>query len=213
MHEVIYKKRNEQVIVALMGGSVARQLTELGGAALVSELERVPRFKGKKVVLVGLNLGGFKQPQQLMTLSYLLTLGAEFDVVINVDGFNEVALHEAENGPKGVFPIFPRWWNRRVNDAGDTTIRIYAGELAYLRRQLRETSEGSKLLGHLQIVKAWRAFRIRRLYRDINRVVDEILSSSSGRAVKYLASGPQWEFSEEELYDHLVSIWSRSSLQ
>jgi hypothetical protein len=213
LHQVIYKRSPDQVIVGLTGGSVARQLTEEAAPALVEALANGPRFRGKKIVLVGLNMGGFKQPQQLMALNYLLTLGAEFDVLINLDGFNEVALHEAENGPKGVFPIFPRWWNRRVNDAGDTTIRLYAGELAYLRRQVRDVSSEDDWLGHFNIVKAWRAFRVRRLQKDINRVVGEILSSSSGRAVKYLASGPQWQFTEDELYDHLVSIWSRSSLQ
>jgi hypothetical protein len=37
-------------------------------------------------------LGGYKQPQQLLILNYILSLGQEFDFVINIDGFNEVAL-------------------------------------------------------------------------------------------------------------------------
>jgi hypothetical protein len=36
--------------------------------------------------------GGYKQPQQLQTLSYFMALGQEFDAVVNLDGFNEMAL-------------------------------------------------------------------------------------------------------------------------
>jgi len=43
-----------------------------------------------------------------MRLNYLLALGARFDLFINLDGFNEVALPPAENIPKGVFLFFPR---------------------------------------------------------------------------------------------------------
>ena len=33
---------------------------------------------------------GYKQPQQLMAYNYLLSLGAEFDAVINIDGYNVI---------------------------------------------------------------------------------------------------------------------------
>ena len=35
---------------------------------------------------------GYKQPQQLLILSYFLSIGQSFDVVVNIDGFNEVAM-------------------------------------------------------------------------------------------------------------------------
>jgi hypothetical protein len=43
---------------------------------------------------------GYKQPQQLLILSYFLSIGQAFDVVVNVDGFNEVAL-SALNDARG----------------------------------------------------------------------------------------------------------------
>jgi len=33
---------------------------------------------------------GFKQPQQLQVLTYFLSVGQEFDMVVNIDGFNDV---------------------------------------------------------------------------------------------------------------------------
>jgi hypothetical protein len=35
---------------------------------------------------------GYKQPQQLLILSYFLSIGQAFDAVVNIDGFNEVAI-------------------------------------------------------------------------------------------------------------------------
>ncbi|GAG53415.1 unnamed protein product, partial [marine sediment metagenome] len=36
--------------------------------------------------------GGFKQPQQAIVLAYFLLVGQRFDLVIDLDGFNDVAL-------------------------------------------------------------------------------------------------------------------------
>ena len=35
---------------------------------------------------------GYKQPQQLLVPTYFLSIGQVFDLVVNIDGFNEVAL-------------------------------------------------------------------------------------------------------------------------
>src|SRR4030095_13628597 len=40
---------------------------------------------------------GYKQPQQLLVLSYFLSIGQTFDLVLNIDGFNEVALGSLNN--------------------------------------------------------------------------------------------------------------------
>jgi hypothetical protein len=54
---------------------------------------------------------GWKQPQQPLALSYFLSLGAKYDVVMNLDGFNELALPFLNNLRAGVYPFFPRLWN------------------------------------------------------------------------------------------------------
>ncbi len=211
----LYKRSPERVIIALTGGSVARQLWTQGGKTLRQELASSERFKGKEIVFVGLCLGGYKQPQQLMILNYLLSLGGEFDVIINLDGFNEVALHEPENGAHGIFPIFPRWWHSRINDVANAEDRANAGELAYLQRQLREIQHSpfTRVMSYLQVGKLWRAFRIKRLHREISLVVERTAKPDAGVARRLAATGPRWKFTEDELYDHLVGIWSRGSLQ
>jgi hypothetical protein len=95
-------------------------------------LERLDRFRGKEIVILSLATGGYKQPQQLMALTYLLALGAHFDLVINVDGFNEVALPAAENVPQGYSPYYPRGWQLQVGPL-DMEQRKLVGRISYQR--------------------------------------------------------------------------------
>src|SRR5713226_1419374 len=105
--------RADQLVIAV-GGSFALQFAEEGLPHLLARLRETPAFRGK--TLVGLNaaVGGHKQPQQLMTVAYLLALGEQIDVLINLDGFNEIALHPTENAPARVSPDYPRRWHQRV---------------------------------------------------------------------------------------------------
>jgi len=49
-----------------------------------------------------------------MTLNFYLAMDAYFDIIINVDGFNEIAWPPVDNIPHGATPYFPRIWNRRI---------------------------------------------------------------------------------------------------
>src|SRR5262249_42955698 len=79
---------DNQLVVGVFGGSFAAGMC----AYAAKELHEVLSRPGKDAHIVCLAAGGYKQPQQLLTLAYLLAQGARFDVVLNVDGFNEVAL-------------------------------------------------------------------------------------------------------------------------
>lgn len=107
--ELFYEASPERVVVGVFGGSVAR-IAAVGGAGLELVLNRVHRFAGKEIIVLSFADGGFKQPQQLMILNYLLAMDAHFDVVINLDGFNEVALG-AENQSRGISLHYPRGWD------------------------------------------------------------------------------------------------------
>jgi hypothetical protein len=48
----------------------------------------------------------YKQPQQLTRLIWLFVQGYRPDLVVNIDGFNEVAL-AAENAQQGINPLYP----------------------------------------------------------------------------------------------------------
>ena len=69
-------------------------------------LEADPRFDGRTIAVVGQGRSGFKQPQQVALVNWMLGLGHPIDAVINIDGFNEVAFGMA-NARDATHPLFP----------------------------------------------------------------------------------------------------------
>lgn len=88
-----YIRKNErEFLVGIFGGSVARAFCDRGAPRLVARLQRNEALAGREIVPLCFSHEGYKQPQQLIVLAYFLSLGQQFDLVINIDGFNEVAL-------------------------------------------------------------------------------------------------------------------------
>lgn len=134
----------ERWVIGIFGGSFAEQTHRHAGSTLEAALEANPRFAGRDVVVLGFAAGGYKQPQQLMAASYLLSLGIHLDMVINLDGFNEINLPVTENLQQGVFPFFPRGWKLRVEGLSPR-LRQLMGEVAWLgqlRRRCAALAQG-----------------------------------------------------------------------
>src|SRR5690606_10565907 len=88
-----YRRANDrQLLIGIFGGSVARFFCDQGIPRLTQVLERDPRYAGREIVPLCFAHEGYKQPQQLLVLAYFLSIGQELDLVLNIDGFNEVAL-------------------------------------------------------------------------------------------------------------------------
>lgn len=135
--EPVNKRSDNRVIIALTGGSVALQSFLFSSDTLISELKRSPVFAGKEIMLISIAGGGFKQPQPLMALNYFLVLGAEFDVLINLDGFNEVALPPSENIPVKVHSTYPRFWNLYFRQALDRENSLQIAKMEEIREEQR----------------------------------------------------------------------------
>ncbi len=86
------KKRDNEFIIGVFGGSVGVWFCQLGMDRLVADLKQQDAFKGREVTPLCFSHEGYKQPQQVLVLAYFLSIGQEFDLVLNIDGFNEVAL-------------------------------------------------------------------------------------------------------------------------
>ncbi|MCU0540710.1 MAG: hypothetical protein MUE44_00810 [Oscillatoriaceae cyanobacterium Prado104] len=100
LYEYPFVKTNKnQFIIGVFGGSVANNFAvdEYVTQRLSKKLKSYPEFANKEIVVLNFGNGGYKQPQQLLILNYFLALGQEFDLVINLDGFNEVALSNLNN--------------------------------------------------------------------------------------------------------------------
>ena len=205
----------DEVEIGLFGGSVATLMCVNGHDALLAELARFPDFKNKKLALRCFALGGYKQPQQLIALSYLLALGRKLDIVINLDGFNEVALPFGEDWPISVFPFYPRGWSTLVEGIPDVKRLRLVGSIVDLedrRVQLARAFSGVP----------WRYSAIcNLLWEALDRGVEARLAETqltllrTGSAARgYLGHGPKREYrSEEEFSQDLAAVWKRSSLE
>jgi hypothetical protein len=211
----ILTRSPERVIIGVFGGSVAQNFASQGAAALASGLAESPRFRGREIAIVPVGLGGWKQPQLLFAFEYLLTLGAEFDFVIEIDGFNEVALHAAENGRKHVFPAYPRNWFVRMTRWTDGQTRNLADTIqdAETARDDLAASAASGPFAWSPAANLFWRVRDAGLKWDAKRAAHALSAYDPGDAAA-VATGPRRNYdSESALYEDLAAIWKRSSLQ
>lgn len=122
-----FKENDNKIKILILGGSVASHLS-LNNAS--DEID----FKNKKISNMNIfqetinsfystdkfevynaSIGGGKQPQQLFKLYYLDLADYEFDIVINLDGFNELALTLSENYAINDHLIYPRNFSRLIS--------------------------------------------------------------------------------------------------
>lgn len=200
------------LVVGVFGGSFAKQMYTYAQYTLVASLKPI----NDNITVLNFALGGYKQPQQLLVLSYFLSLGAHFDVVINLDGFNEVALPQADNIPYDVFPLFPRAWNLRVVNVLEPHIVPRLAKL-YDLRQERKRLARRFLKYHLYHTAStsilWRALDAR-LAKMIYGLSTYIGDYNSKKPLEPVATGPPFSFSDDaDLYDYLATHWRRCSQQ
>ncbi len=93
--------------VWLVGGSVAYLFGRSGGAERLRELLQADaRCAGKTVRLQNYAHTEYKEPQQVLLVCYLLSLGLAPDAVIALDGYNEAAIG-TRNAALGTHPVYP----------------------------------------------------------------------------------------------------------
>lgn len=120
--------------LGVFGGSVATLFTVMARHRLRAALEQRGFAQGQRLAIEPYTLPGFKQPQQLFTLAYLLAMGEHLDLVVNLDGFNEIALSIAENARSGVPPLYPRSWTRFTASTLDIAQLAAIGRITIYRR-------------------------------------------------------------------------------
>ena len=133
-------RQEDTVVIGLLGGSVAEETHPF----LQRELTRwfVANALPRQPVVLGLAAQGSRQPQQTLSLANTLLLGGEFDLIVNLDGRNDVVRSVSQSRLEGVFPFFPRLWTKRVGVTGQE-LRL-AGQIGALRReQARRTAAGA----------------------------------------------------------------------
>jgi hypothetical protein len=199
--------------VVVTGGSVAEEFFVYARETLAAELRASGRMGDRPVEVVSAAVAGFKQPQQLFAISYLLALGARFDMVVNLDGFNEVVLPFTDNVPAGLAPSFPFRWNSVATDGLDPQTAVYIARvvetedaLRVWRRRLNRVGlrDSSLALAWWQRVKQ----RSDEQSAEAQRALQERLAAHDGAQMR----GPKPRSdSGEVLFQDSVGLWARSS--
>jgi hypothetical protein len=204
--------------VAILGGSLALELFLYARDALREALQRDPAFAGRELEIVSLALGGMKQPQQLLVLDYVLVLGARFDAVVNLDGFNEVVLPLTDNRPFGVALHYPRSWLTYASKGLDVSGQVLLGGIADLRRRRAERAghlAGSFLGRSAVALLVWSALD-RRDQGRLAALEEELRAyfADEERARGLQESGPPERFADPEAARRgAVSLWRDASVQ
>lgn len=197
--------------IAVTGGSVANWLTTTHGKALKQALADASGREFNQVEIFVLAHGGYKQPQQLMTLAYLGALGARFDWVVNIDGFNEVALHLADNARQGVDLSYPRGWYFRFADFKETRARLAAARIDALLER-RAAWDRRFVTGMGRLLRPIQALVDGRFARQLARADARLRAlQADGSTFRLVGRGPTYR-DEDEMFRQLVALWSCSSI-
>jgi hypothetical protein len=124
--------------VLVLGGSVADifDQDQYGIGPLRRLLKSDPKLADREIHFLRFGRGGFKQPQQVNYLVFLLSLGFRIDVVVEIDGFNEVALGN-NNLHEGSHPAYPSASHWAQLASWGTSDRVALDKVAEIRETQR----------------------------------------------------------------------------
>jgi hypothetical protein len=209
----VYRQDPDQLIIAITGGSVARNFLVEGSSRLSSILRQSDLLAGKRIVYVGMAMGALKQPQQVASLAYYLALGGRLDVLINLDGFNEIALHPVTNAEKGVFYLYPHHWFIRSYLIRATGVARDYGDLLAAREARREAARRAldsrwRWLYGYQFLWAMRDRALRTEMQDARARLEAFEPDEEDVA----AVGPRRDLGDsEQMVGELALLWQRCS--
>ncbi len=211
------KRSSDSFIIGILGGSVAEQFCTDEADSLQKIIQEHMPYRDVRLVCMA--QAGYKQPQQLITLAYFLALGAEFDVVINIDGFNEVALPLLDvvetNQNTNTFYAYPRRWHFRVADVFDPKLVSVVARIRTIRETRRSWARlfNSPVVGDLPTTNLVWLCRERWLSAQIDADQLTLLKTKTDDP-RYCETGPIRKFQpEEQLLCKAVELWRRCSLQ
>jgi hypothetical protein len=204
-------------VVVLVGGSVAWGMGNNTAGVLKARLEADPRFAGRQVVLLNYAHHTYKEPQQLMRIAYLLSIGYRPDAVINLDGVNELSL-AYENWTRGTYPLYPHalLWEKPL-----AAVRASAGDLDLLaeswtlRREAERIAERSRAwnLCASSLCYRWMSGRLAWLNEERAALFERHAPlESDARRFRRERLGPDSPRSPEEALGLCVEAWYQSSL-
>ena len=209
------RREDGVVLIGLVGGSVARYAApDFQNALEVWFREQAIPLRP---VVLELAYKAMKQPQQAIIVTNTLSLGGEYDIIVNLDGYNELVLAQENYFESGVSPYYPRWWQEqqsgRLTDAQQLLLgRIYALRQRQQRRDAFAAAEPWRRLALYSTVNRYLSERTAAQILTLNH---ELAANQTGEYTLQ-RNGPQLALSpppdEYELSRRAVRVWYRGSV-
>jgi hypothetical protein len=195
--------------VAVTGGSVANGLAVSVPELIAKAVNAASGYEARKVVVLNMSGGGYKQPQQSLILSYFLSIGQEIDLILNMDGLNEAYTSWENEALYAIEPALPggKFLYGLLN-------HFASGEAAEQVARAREQQDDLRLLKtstRSALVYMYAEARLARVVSAEIEVESEISGPVEGRAYPMMIqAGRQMDL--EALSDEVVDIWARGSI-
>lgn len=216
------KTNKKQFIIGVFGGSVANNFAvdEYKNQILSKKLQSYPEFADREIVVLNFGNGGYKQPQQLLILNYFLALGQELDLVLNIDGFNEVALSNLNNkaqielGMPSVQHIQPL-----TNLASNVSPEVMSA-IVQINDNKKQLKAGIDKLQTCQLAlcHAVTSLRVKQLVNNYQQAIvkydAEVKKSNADTANSSIVYIPKADsvLPDRAAFDKMASMWYESSI-
>jgi hypothetical protein len=212
------ERGNNEFIIGIFGGSVSVWFCQVGVEHLLDDLRQHEFFKARTLVPLCMAHEGYKQPQQALILAYFLSIGQPFDLVINIDGLNEVALSPINDqlrldismpSASHLIPLI------NLIDKGSLTPERLDSLAAVARYRSRldglgETLNRNRSAAIDAVLGGYRTWLMGRYEREI-RTLDSLPSPPPGNSL-IGAVPPTQERSAVMLFQEIARNWAEASL-
>lgn len=200
------QRREDLVLIGLFGGSVAKEIYPALQGALTRYFSA--NNLARRPVVLAMGVSSFKQPQQVIVAANTLLLSGDFDLIVNLDGYNEVS---AGAGNQRSYPFLPFRWHNLVN-LPPAESRL-AGRIAIARGKLRQLQHSAET-NPFRYTAVYRIMNRYRFEQRAKRIIQLNHDLQAELAVYRLEKhGPSRPFrTEADLNREEARIWYRGSL-
>jgi hypothetical protein len=212
------KTSDRQFVIGIFGGSVGAWFCQVGAHRLVDAVKRHPYFASRDIVPLCWSHEGYKQPQQLLVLAYFLSIGQSFDLVVDIDGFNEVTLGSL-NEPRGLDMSMPSAMHLEPLVNLVDRASLTPEKLRSLNAIEEYKERINRLVAHLGTTRsAAMHFALDRLYKSARRSYQQEqgrfsnLPSNPTATSLVLPTRPVKTHTEVTIFEDIASSWVRSSM-
>ena len=197
----------DTVLIGLLGGSVAWYVVPYFQQALIQYF--ADHGLPKEPVVIPLAYPAMKQPQQLYIASFMLTMGGSFDLLVNLDGHNEMRSSYL-NFTNDIFPFFPDDWDALFAQSREEI--LLAGQIRAARAQLAQLQQTATAspFRYTALYGILHRYQIRQAETRIAQLNYTLANHQPARSLEQ--RGPHIPFhNTAQVHQEAVRVWYRSS--